>query len=121
MTPESRHDGPAAMGRSRTRVGAEFLLLCGDRGRECRATGGRAMNKHVVIVNTARRPAQALAVIETLRALASGKHRIDYILGCDAEDPGTRRFFATTRRWTADITIDCRPRPASLQEVWNRN
>jgi hypothetical protein len=77
-----------------------------------------------VIVNTHKRPAQALAVIECLRALASGEHRVSYVLAYDEEDRRSDLYFAVLQDqqlWADDVEWDVRPRPFSLQDCWNRN
>lgn len=75
-----------------------------------------------VVLNTYGRPAQALAVMEGLRALASGLHEVSYVLAFDAEDAETH-LFLNDINWAMPqgVTYDRRPRPASLQDCWNRN
>lgn len=78
--------------------------------------------KHLrVIVNTHRRPAQALAVVECLRALSSGKHRVSYVLAFDQDDTPSQRVLLRAEAEGENFTTDMRPRPASISDVWNRN
>jgi hypothetical protein len=51
-----------------------------------------------VIINTFKRPAQALAVIQCLRAMSSGKHEVKYVVAYDKEDWMTGQFFPPASR-----------------------
>jgi hypothetical protein len=79
--------------------------------------------KFKVIINTFKRPLRAIAVAETLRAMKSGKHDVQFTIAYDQEDLNTGLFFQDLD-WLddhEDIGFDCQPRPDSLQDVWNRN
>lgn len=75
---------------------------------------------HIAIVLATRgQPARAAAVMEGARALASGDHIISCIVSCDDDDPaGTASFFA--QQAYRHVRVDCRPRPLSPTECWNR-
>lgn len=70
-----------------------------------------------VIIGTRGRPRQCGAVIELLRAMASGLHQIQYVVSCDGDDSRTLDFFAAG--WD-DITQCIARRTIGLGKVWNR-
>lgn len=74
-----------------------------------------------VVINTHGRPAQALAVIECLRTLESGRHEVSYVLACDNEDVATSVLLVSRGMCPPYVELDMRPRPASVQDCWNRN
>lgn len=67
------------------------------------------------LVATRGNPARAAAVIESAKALASGKHDIAYILGYDADDNATEDY-----EFSPDIIHSRAPRPPGVGAVWNR-
>lgn len=71
--------------------------------------------KFAFMVVTRGNPLRASAVIEVAKSLASGKHEISYIVGCDDDDPETVEFFRKR-----GIAITEGPRPIGLGSVWNR-
>lgn len=73
--------------------------------------------KVAVILATRGRPAKALAAIEALRILESGKHTVEVMLACDDDDPADSAGFF---RAYDGVTVDVAPRPAGVGECWNR-
>jgi len=74
-----------------------------------------------VIVNTYRKPRQALAVIEVARNMASGNHEIEYILAYDNEDMESVEFFHRHGLGYPHIWWDQKPRPRTTPDCWNRS
>ena len=73
----------------------------------------------VVILATRGRPRQALGVIEAMRLMQSGQHKVRVILACDEDDPAdTAGFFSAYG--DPDIVIECGPRPSGVGACWNR-
>lgn len=72
--------------------------------------------KFGLIIGTRGNPRRAAAVVETARALASGKHEIDIVVSCDSDDPGTIYQFTDY----PGARLDVGPRPAGVAQVWNR-
>ena len=69
-----------------------------------------------LIIGTRGNPRRAAAVVETARALASGKHELDIVVSCDNDDPGTIYHFTTY----PGVRLDVAERPAGVAQVWNR-
>jgi hypothetical protein len=63
------------------------------------------------LINTFKRPAQALAVIECLRATSSGKHEVKYVVAYDKEDWMTDQFFPPASREHNPPAAQQRPAP----------
>ena len=77
------------------------------------------MTTIAVILATRGRPRQALGVIEAMRLMQSGQHKVRVILACDDDDPAdTEGFFSAYG--DTDITIAVAPRPAGASACWNR-
>jgi hypothetical protein len=72
--------------------------------------------KIAFMLATRGHPRRAAAVIEVAKALASGQHEIQYIVGCDDDDIATQTKF--TGEDIDDLAIG--PRPCGVGEVWNR-
>lgn len=75
-----------------------------------------------VVLNTHKRPASAISVLNLLRTMASGNHEIFYTMAYDKEDRVTGR--ETDRGsilYGLVDEIDCHPRPENLLDIWNRN
>jgi hypothetical protein len=64
-------------------------------------------------------PKRAAAVIENAKALASGRHEINYIIGCDDDDPDTASYFYQNYS-SKEITLSIANRPTGVGAVWNR-
>lgn len=75
--------------------------------------------KFKVVIVTHKKPLQALTVLGAMRALESGKHKVQYVLACDAEDHTSEVLMRHEDTWNVDVDLRCRP--ASVQDCWNRN
>lgn len=73
--------------------------------------------KIAFMVVTRGNPKKAAAVIEVAQSLASGKHEIKYIVGCDNDDPQTHSYFYQNM---PDVELSIGERPIGLGAVWNR-
>lgn len=73
--------------------------------------------KFAFMLVTRGNPSRAAAVIEVAKALASGKHDIKYIIGCDRDDPATHSWFWQTN---PEIEVSLGERPIGIGSVWNR-
>lgn len=74
--------------------------------------------KFAFLMVTRGNPKRAAAVIENAKALASGRHEIQYIVGCDNDDPATGSYFH--QNYDKDITLSIANRPTGVGAVWNR-
>lgn len=69
-----------------------------------------------LVIGTRGNPRRAAAVVETARALSSGKHALDIVVSCDNDDPATIYHFTDH----PSVRLDVGPRPAGVAQVWNR-
>lgn len=72
--------------------------------------------KFAFLMVTRGNPKRAAAVIECAKALASGKHEIEYIVGCDNDDAETH---SVLHRY-GDLRLSIANRPTGVGAVWNR-
>jgi hypothetical protein len=68
------------------------------------------------IIATRNRPQRAGGVVECARNLMSGRHDIEFVVACDADDQRTVDYFA---RFDG-ITRYVQPRPIGVGDCWNR-
>ncbi len=73
--------------------------------------------KLAFLMATRGNPKRAAAVIECAKSVASGKHEIQYVVGCDNDDLETIAYFQSHY---PELTLSVGDRPAGLGEVWNR-
>lgn len=69
-----------------------------------------------LIIGTRGNPHRTAAVVETARALASGKHEVSFTVSCDDDDAATVQHF----NGYPGVRLIVGLRPAGLAEVWNR-
>jgi hypothetical protein len=73
--------------------------------------------KLAFLMVTRGNPHKAAAVIEVAKSLASGKHDIKYMVGCDNDDDSTHSYFY---QHYPDVETSVAERPIGLGSVWNR-
>jgi len=73
--------------------------------------------KIAFMVATRGNPRRALAVIECAKALASGRHTIEFSVGIDGDDVQSNYFF---RRNMPALPLSIGNRPPGVGAVWNR-
>ncbi len=73
--------------------------------------------KLAFLMVTRGNPKRAAAVIECAKSLASGRHEIEYIVGCDNDDTATLAYFSENY---PELIISPGPRPTGVGAVWNR-
>lgn len=73
--------------------------------------------KVALVIGTRGNPHRAAAVVETARALASGKHEVAFTVSCDDDDAETIHQFSG---YNPGVRLSIGPRPAGVAEVWNR-
>jgi len=73
--------------------------------------------KIAAVMATRGNPKRASAVIECANALASGKHKIEWVVGCDVDDRGTNEFFFRNH---PTIIMSHGVAPIGVGSVWNR-
>ncbi len=69
-----------------------------------------------IVIGTRGGPHRAAAVVETARALASGKHEVAFTISCDDDDVATVQHFTGY----PGVQLSVGPRPAGVGEIWNR-
>jgi hypothetical protein len=72
--------------------------------------------KFALLMVTRGNPKRAAAAIECAKALSSGKHEIDVIVGCDNDDAKTHSFLHQYK----GLRLSIADRPTGVGAVWNR-
>lgn len=75
--------------------------------------------KFAFLMVTRGNPSRAGAVIECAKSLSSGKHEIEYVIGCDRDDDKTHSWFWQNYPEMGD-NVSIGERPVGLGSVWNR-
>lgn len=75
--------------------------------------------KITVIIPSRARPFMLCDSIMSLNSLASGKHDVSYIVGCDSDDPDTAGTVELLKARGLPATPRVAPRPASLGRMVN--
>lgn len=73
--------------------------------------------KIAAVMATRGNPQRAAAVIECAKALSSGKHEIEWIVGYDFEDAHTWKYFQQNR---ISVALSGGQAPLGVGGVWNR-
>ncbi len=71
-----------------------------------------------VVITTRGRPRQVLGVIEAARMMACQPGNLEFVIGCDEDDPDTA--FVLKNHGPSFLVIDCAPRPLTVPMVTNR-
>lgn len=74
--------------------------------------------KFAVLLVTRGNPHKAAAVMECARSLSSGKHEIEFVIGCDSDDPA--QTYAYFRREYLGLRVSVEERVPGIGAVWNR-
>ncbi len=74
--------------------------------------------KLAFLMVTRGNPKRAAAVIENAKSLASGKHEIQYVVGCDNDDQATNSYFHMN--YGKEVELSIANRPTGVGAVWNR-
>lgn len=73
-----------------------------------------------IILATRGRPRQALGVIEAMRIMASGQHKLSFKIACDDDDPADTAGFFLTDFAAPYIGVYEWKRPTGVGACWNR-